>query len=60
MPRANKTRRNYKHSKGRPKNAKSCKRGDTDESRRIRRLAHKIKVLNNKSAKLTQRLEKTK
>lgn len=57
MPRANKTRRNYK----RPvKNAKSCKKGETDESRRIRRLAHKIKVLNNKSAKLKQRLEKTK
>ena len=60
MQRANKTRRNYKHSKGRVKNAKSCKRGETDESKRFRRLAHEIKVLNNKSAKLTVRLEKTK
>ncbi len=57
MQKTKKTRRNYKKS---VKNAKSCKRGDTDESIRIRRLAHKIKVLNNKSAKLTQRLEKTK
>lgn len=60
MHKTKKTRRNYKHSKMPVKNAKSCKRGDTDESIRIRRLAHKIKVLNNKSAKLTQRLEKTK
>jgi hypothetical protein len=57
MHKVKKTRRNYK----RPViGSKSCKKGETDESRRIRRLAHKIKVLNNKSAKLTQRLEKTK
>ena len=57
MHKAKKTRRNYKHSKRPVKNAKSCKRGDTDESIRMRRLAHEIKVLNNKSAKLKQGVE---
>ena len=57
MRKANKTRRKHKHSKKHVKNAKSCKRGDTDESIRIRRLAHEIKILNNKSAKLKQGVE---
>jgi hypothetical protein len=57
MHKAKKTRRNYKHSKKQVKNAKSCKRGDTDESIRIRRLAHEIKILNNKSAKLKHKAE---
>jgi hypothetical protein len=57
MHKTKKTRRNYK----RPViGAKSCKKGETDESKRMRRLAHEIKALNNKSAKLKQRLEKTK
>lgn len=60
MHKVKKTRRNYKHSKKPVKNAKSCKRGDTDESIRMRRLAHEIKILNNKSAKLKQRLEEAK
>jgi len=56
MHKTKKTRRNYK---GPAKNAKSCKKGGTDESIRIRRLANEIRVRNNKSAKLKQRLEDT-
>ena len=55
MHKVNKTRRNYKKPAN---NAKSCKRGETDESKRMRRLAHQIKILNNKSAKLKQRSAK--
>ena len=56
MQKTNKTRRNSKRP---AKNAKSCKRVGTDESKRILRLAHEIRVRNNKSAKLKQRLEDT-
>lgn len=56
MHKTKKTRRNYKRP---AKNAKSCKKGSTYESIRIYRLANEIRVRNNKSAKLKQRLEDT-
>ncbi len=58
MQKTKKTRRNYKHSKSRVKQANSCKRGITDEVVRIRRLSRQIAVSNNKSAKLRQKIVK--
>ena len=58
MHKTKKTRRNYKHSKSRVKEANSRKRCVTDEVVRIRQLAREIAVRNNKSAKLKQKMVK--